>query len=63
MLLCIDCGNTNTVFSVWNGSEFEPRLILPLSLSYDHRVIDGAKAARITGFLSEKLSDLRTLLL
>lgn len=48
---------------VWNGSEFEPRLILPLSLSYDHRVIDGAKAARITGFLSEKLSDLRTLLL
>jgi len=48
---------------VWNGSEFEPRLILPLSFSYDHRVIDGAKAARITGFLSEKLSDLRTLLL
>ena len=43
--------------------EFEPRPILPLSLSYDHRVIDGAKAARITGFLSEKLSDLRTLLL
>ena len=48
---------------VWNGSEFEPRLILPLSFSYDHRVIDGAKAARITGFISEKLSDLRTLLL
>jgi len=48
---------------VWNGTEFEPRLILPLSFSYDHRVIDGAKAARITGFISEKLSDLRTLLL
>ena len=48
---------------VWNGAEFEPRLILPLSFSYDHRVIDGAKAARITGFISEKLSDLRTLLL
>ncbi len=48
---------------VWNGSEFVPRLILPLSFSYDHRVIDGAKAARITGFISEKLSDLRTLLL
>ncbi|RJS92575.1 dihydrolipoyllysine-residue acetyltransferase [Salinisphaera sp. Q1T1-3] len=48
---------------VWNGTEFEPRLLLPLSFSYDHRVIDGAKAARITGFISEKLSDLRTLLL
>ncbi len=48
---------------VWNGTEFVPRLILPLSFSYDHRVIDGAKAARITGFISEKLSDLRTLLL
>lgn len=48
---------------VWNGSEFEPRLILPLSFSYDHRVIDGAKAARITGFLSQALGDLRTLLL
>ncbi|GAB3672927.1 dihydrolipoyllysine-residue acetyltransferase [Salinisphaera aquimarina] len=48
---------------VWDGNAFVPRLILPLSLSYDHRVIDGAKAARITGFISEKLSDLRTLLL
>jgi len=53
----------HTMQPVWNGSEFEPRLILPLSFSYDHRVIDGAKAARITGFISEKLSDLRTLLL
>ncbi|WP_423822326.1 dihydrolipoyllysine-residue acetyltransferase [Salinisphaera sp. SPP-AMP-43] len=48
---------------VWNGSEFEPRLLLPLSFSYDHRVIDGAKAARITGYISQCLSDLRTLLL
>src|SRR5699024_10323983 len=48
---------------VWDGSEFVPRLMLPLSLSYDHRVIDGAKAARITGFLSRALGDLRTLLL
>ncbi len=48
---------------VWQDGEFVARLILPLSLSYDHRVIDGAKAARITGFLSRALSDLRTLLL
>ena len=48
---------------VWNGSEFEPRLILPLSLSYDHRVIDGADAARFTRYLAEQLEDLRRLLL
>ncbi len=48
---------------VWNGSEFEPRLILPLSLSYDHRVIDGADGARFTTFLSRSLSDTRRLLL
>lgn len=48
---------------VWNGSEFEPRLILPFSLSYDHRVIDGAAAARFTAFLGAQLSDLRNLLL
>lgn len=48
---------------VWNGSEFVPRLMLPLSLSYDHRVIDGAVAARITGFLAEVLGDIRKLLL
>ena len=48
---------------VWNGSEFEPRLMLPLSLSYDHRVIDGAQAARITGYLAELLSDIRRALL
>ncbi len=48
---------------VWNGSAFEPRLMLPLSLSYDHRVIDGAAAARFTAFLARALGDLRRLLL
>lgn len=48
---------------VWNGSDFEPRLMLPLSLSYDHRVIDGASAARFTVHLAGLLSDLRKLLL
>jgi pyruvate dehydrogenase E2 component (dihydrolipoamide acetyltransferase) len=48
---------------VWNGSEFAPRLLLPLSLSYDHRVIDGAAAARFTSYLGQMLGDLRRLLL
>src|SRR5690554_1603414 len=48
---------------VWNGSEFEPRLMLPLSLSYDHRVIDGAVAARFTVYLSQVLADIRKLIL
>jgi len=48
---------------VWNGSAFEPRLLLPLSLSYDHRVIDGAAAARFTSYLARVLGDLRRLLL
>jgi pyruvate dehydrogenase E2 component (dihydrolipoamide acetyltransferase) len=48
---------------VWNGSEFQPRLMLPLSLSYDHRVIDGAAAARFTRFLASRLEDLRRLTL
>lgn len=48
---------------VWNGTEFEPRLMLPLSLSYDHRVIDGADGARFTTFLARVLSDARRLLL
>jgi pyruvate dehydrogenase E2 component (dihydrolipoamide acetyltransferase) len=48
---------------VWNGSEFAPRLLLPLSLSYDHRVIDGAAAARFTAYLAQVLGDLRRLLL
>lgn len=47
---------------VWNGSEFEPRLMLPLSLSYDHRVIDGAAAVRFTTFLGQQLADVDTLL-
>ena len=48
---------------VWNGKEFAPRLILPLSLSYDHRVIDGAVAARFASFLATQLGDIRRLLL
>ena len=47
---------------VWNGSEFEPRLMLPLSFSYDHRVIDGAQAVRFTTFLGQKLADVESLL-
>jgi pyruvate dehydrogenase E2 component (dihydrolipoamide acetyltransferase) len=47
----------------WNGSEFEPRLMLPLSVSYDHRVIDGAAGARFTVTLSQMLSDIRKVLL
>jgi pyruvate dehydrogenase E2 component (dihydrolipoamide acetyltransferase) len=48
---------------VWDGKAFEPRLMLPLSLSYDHRVIDGAAAARFTAFISGLLADLRRVLL
>ena len=48
---------------VWDGSQFVPRLMVPLSLSYDHRVIDGAAAARFTAFLVRVLSDLRRVLL
>jgi pyruvate dehydrogenase E2 component (dihydrolipoamide acetyltransferase) len=48
---------------VWDGTEFKPRLMLPLSLSYDHRVIDGAVAARFTRFLASRLEDLRRLTL
>ncbi len=48
---------------VWNGKDFEPRLMLPLSLSYDHRVIDGAVAARFTTHLSKTLGDVRRILL
>ena len=48
---------------VWNGAEFEPRLMLPLALSYDHRVIDGADGARFTTFLSKLLTDIRKVLL
>ena len=48
---------------VWNGEKFKPRLILPLSLSYDHRVIDGASAARFTAYLAQVLADMRRVLL
>jgi pyruvate dehydrogenase E2 component (dihydrolipoamide acetyltransferase) len=48
---------------VWDGTEFRPRLMVPLSLSYDHRVIDGALAARFTAHLASVLSDLRRALL
>jgi pyruvate dehydrogenase E2 component (dihydrolipoamide acetyltransferase) len=48
---------------IWDGKEFKPRLILPLSFSYDHRVIDGAQAARFVTFLSGVLADMRRSLL
>jgi len=44
---------------VWDGKQFAPRLMMPLSLSYDHRVIDGASAARFTSFLAQVIADLR----
>ena len=48
---------------VWNGKEFEPRLMLPLDLTYDHRVIDGAEGARFMAAVKQNLSDIRRLLL
>jgi pyruvate dehydrogenase E2 component (dihydrolipoamide acetyltransferase) len=48
---------------VWNGSEFEPRLILPFSVSYDHRVIDGAEGVRFTQTVAKYLTDIRQLIL
>lgn len=47
----------------WNGSEFEPRLMMPLSLSYDHRAINGADAARFTAYLGKVLGDIRHLVM
>ncbi|MEJ2273560.1 MAG: dihydrolipoyllysine-residue acetyltransferase [Woeseiaceae bacterium] len=52
----------STMQPVWDGEEFRPRLMLPLSFSYDHRVIDGAQAVRFTTFLGEQLSDVDQLL-
>lgn len=53
----------SSIEPVWNGTEFTPRLMLPLSLSYDHRVIDGADAARFIVYLSSILSDMKKMLL
>ena len=47
---------------VWDGEQFQPRLMLPYGLSYDHRVIDGALAARFTTYLASKLSNVDELL-
>ncbi|TBU87999.1 dihydrolipoyllysine-residue acetyltransferase [Phytopseudomonas dryadis] len=52
-----------TMQPVWDGKAFQPKLMLPLSLSYDHRVINGAAAARFTKRLGEVLADIRTMLL
>ncbi|WP_053153533.1 dihydrolipoyllysine-residue acetyltransferase [Pseudomonas sp. P1.8] len=52
-----------TIQPVWDGKAFQPKLMLPLSLSYDHRVINGAAAARFTKRLSDLLGDIRTMLL
>ena len=48
---------------IWNGKEFEPRLMLPLSLSFDHRVIDGADGARFLSYINGVLADLRRLVM
>lgn len=53
----------SSITPVWNGKEFMPRLMLPLSLSYDHRVIDGADGARFIGFINNLMSDIRRLVM
>lgn len=53
----------SSIEPVWNGKEFAPRLMLPLSLSFDHRIIDGAAGAKFTSFLAQVLSDLRRMAL
>ncbi len=53
----------SSIKPVWNGKEFVPRLIMPVSLSYDHRIIDGALAAKFTTYLTQILSDVRRLIL
>ena len=52
-----------TMQPVWDGNVFQPKLMLPLSLSYDHRAINGAAAAQFTKRLGELLGDIRTMLL
>jgi len=47
----------------WDGKQFVPRLMLPMSLSYDHRVIDGAMAAKFTTYVADVLSDMRKVLI
>lgn len=53
----------STIKPIYNGEKFKPRLMLPLSLSYDHRVIDGAEAARFTRYIADALQDIRRILL
>ncbi|MBW8850440.1 MAG: dihydrolipoyllysine-residue acetyltransferase [Xanthomonadales bacterium] len=53
----------SSIKPVWDGQQFQPRLMLPLSLSYDHRVIDGAAAARFAASLAQLLADMRRVLL
>ncbi|HEY0335249.1 MAG TPA: dihydrolipoyllysine-residue acetyltransferase [Stenotrophomonas sp.] len=53
----------SSIQPVWDGKQFQPQLMLPLSLSYDHRVVDGALAARFTTYLSQVLADMRRVLL
>ncbi len=53
----------SSIQPVWDGKQFAPRMLLPLSLSYDHRVIDGASAARFTAYLAQLMGDLRRVLL
>jgi len=48
---------------VWDGAAFQPRLMMPLSLSYDHRAVNGADAARFTAYLAQVLTDVRRMLL
>ncbi|MDF1763822.1 MAG: 2-oxo acid dehydrogenase subunit E2, partial [Oleibacter sp.] len=53
----------STLKPIWDGTQFVPRLMLPLSLSYDHRVVDGAEAARFSSYLVQCLEDLRELII
>ncbi|ETJ42068.1 hypothetical protein Q604_UNBC03968G0001, partial [human gut metagenome] len=54
---------TTPIEPVWNGKEFVPRLMLPISLSFDHRVIDGADGARFITIINNTLSDIRRLVM